>query len=140
MDGPVKNTGEGFLQVQVWAGEEAIPIPDARVFIFGGDREGDGTGVLYSMRTDADGKTPVVPLLTPPASESMVPGSPAPFGRYNVTVQKEGYGTVENVGVPIFDGILSNQPVRLVPLSEFQTDREGVRRVYESPAGENPLL
>ena len=140
MDATVKNTGEGFLQVRVWAGEEAIPIPDARVFVFGSDRAEEGTGVLYSLRTDADGKTPVVPLLTPPAAESMTPGYPAPFGRYNVTVQKEGYGTVENVGVPVFDGIVSNQPVRLVPLSEFQTDAEGVRRVYESPSGENPLL
>jgi len=131
--------GTGYLRVSVRAAREALPIPGALVLVYSSDREGDSTGVLYSLRTDEDGLTEVIPLPAPPASQSMTPGDPAPFGRYNITVQKEGYGTVENVGAPIFDGILSVQPVMLVPLSEFETEADGERRVFESPAGENPL-
>lgn len=132
--------GQGYLRVTVRAGGNAIPIPGALVLIHGGDREGDVTGVLYSLRTDANGQTQTVSLPTPSASLSLQPGDPSPYGQYNVTVQKEGYGSVENVGVPVFDGIVSNQPVVLIPLTEFEPRPSGERRVFPSPAGENPLL
>ena len=45
---------------------------------------------------------------------------------------------MRNIGVPIFDGVLSTQRVTLIPLSEFETDRE--ERIVESVPGQNPLL
>ncbi|MBO5670196.1 MAG: carboxypeptidase regulatory-like domain-containing protein [Clostridia bacterium] len=133
-------TGQGFLRVSVRAGRDAIPIPDALVLIHDDDRAGDSTDVLFSLRTDENGRTEAVPLPAPAASLSLTPGDLAPYGRYNVTVQKEGYGAVENVGVPVFDGVVSTQPVVLIPLTEFEPSPAGERRVFPSPTGENPLL
>ncbi len=140
MNGDTSKRGQGYLRVLVRAGGGTIPISDAMVLVYGTDRAGGNTDVLFSLRTDEDGITATVPLAAPPAAESMTPGYPEPFGRYNVTVQKTGYGTVENINVPIFDGVVSTQPVGLVPLSEFETDADGIRKVYESPEGQNPLL
>lgn len=140
MNEPMMSSGRGYLRVSVRAAREALPIPDALVLVTGSDRENDDTDAIYSLRTDEDGLTEVVELSAPSASLSMTPGNPKPYGVYNITVQKDGYGSVENVGVPIFDGIVSTQPVALVPLSEFETDPEGERRTFGTPTAENPLL
>jgi len=127
----------GFLQISVRSAGGALPVPDVSVTVSDGAPESSG-GILYSTKTGRDGLTPVFPLPAPPRSLSMTPGDPAPYGVYNITVSKEGYETVENIGVPIFDGILSTQPVLLVPLSEFETDRP--ERIVETPQDGNPLL
>ena len=114
-----------------------LPLRDAQVLIYGADPENDSTGVLYSLRTDGDGITPVVELPAPPRALSMTPGNPSSFARYNVTVHREGYGSVQNIGVPVFSGVVSTQPVTLVPLSEFETDRPEL--IQETPAGSDPL-
>jgi hypothetical protein len=113
-------------------------IVGAQVSIFASDSENDATGILYSLRTDEDGLTPTVELAAPPRILSMTPGTAVPYGRYTVSVQKDGYGTVLNIGVPIFDGVVSNQSTTLIPLSEFETGRE--ERIVETPAEGNPLL
>ena len=64
--------------------------------------------------------------------------NPAPFARYNVTVHKAGYGSVQNIGVPVFAGVVSTQPVTLIPLSEFEEDRP--EQILETPEGSNPLV
>ncbi len=135
-----ENTGRGYLRVVVRKARETLPIEGAFVQVYGSDAAGDNTDVLFSLRTDADGVSETVQLPAPPAALSMKPGDPAPYSVYNVTVQKDGYGRVENVGVPIFDGVVSTQPVQLVPLSEFAAGEESEMRIFETPTGENPLL
>ena len=139
MNGADNTSGRGYLRVIVRKARETLPIEGAFVQIYGG-KAGEGSDLLYSLRTDTDGITDTVELTAPPAALSMKPGDPAPYGVYNITVQKDGYGTVENVGVPIFDGVVSTQPVQLIPLSEFRTDGESELRIFETPTGENPLL
>ncbi|MBQ8747257.1 MAG: hypothetical protein IJZ08_05250 [Clostridia bacterium] len=133
------SAGRGYLRVIVRKARETLPIEGAFVRIYSGEA-GEGSVLLYSLRTNEDGITDTVQLTAPPAALSMKPGDPAPYGVYNITVQKDGYGTVENVGVPIFDGVISTQPVQLIPLSEFRTDGESELRIFETPTGENPLL
>lgn len=130
--------GRGYLRVVVRTADGVLPLRDAEVLIYASDRENDNTGVLYSLRTDEDGRTEVVELDAPPRALSMTPGDPAPFARYNVTVHKEGYGSVQNIGVPVFAGVVSTQPVTLVPLSEFEEDRP--EQILETPEGSNPLV
>lgn len=140
MNGQEMPAGRGFLRVAVRKARETLPIEGAFVQVYGSGAMGENTDVLYSLTTDEDGLTEVVELAAPPAALSMTPGNPAPYGVYNITVQKEGYGRVENVGAPVFDGVLSVQPVNLVPLSEFGDGDESEMRIFETPAGENPLL
>ena len=132
------NTGRGFLRVSVRSANGAVPVPDAQVTIYAADEDNANTGVLYSLRTDESGLTPLIELPAPSRIESMTPGSPTPYARYNIEVKKDGYGGVSNLGAPIFDGVVSTQPVLLVPLSEFEERRE--ETIYESQPGTNPLL
>jgi hypothetical protein len=127
----------GYLQVVVRTADGVLPLRDAQVLIYDADPENDSTGVLYSLRTDGDGITPVVELAAPPRALSLTPGNPFSFARYNITVHREGYGSVQNIGVPVFSGVVSTQPVTLVPLSEFETDRP--EQIRETPAGSDPL-
>ena len=130
--------GSGYLRVVVRTAGGALPVANASVRIYASDEENEESGVLYVLLTDRDGRTETVVLATPPRALSMVPGNPRPFGRYNVTVQKEGYGNVQNIGVPVFDGIVSTQNVTLVPLSEFEASRPEI--IVESGSGNNPLF
>jgi len=65
------NPGKGYLRVSVRAAREAFPIAGALVQVWNADREGDNTGLLYSMRTDEDGLTAPVELSAPAAAPSV---------------------------------------------------------------------
>jgi len=109
--------GRGFLRIRVTSVNGSLPVENAIVTI--SDYSDDGEGeILYSLRTDSGGLTPTISLPAPPASESMKPGSVQPYALYNVAVLNEGYYTVENVGVMVFDNVVAVQPVNLTPLSE----------------------
>ena len=129
--------GRGKLQVTVNTADGVLPVADAVVNIFGSDRDADNTGILYSLRSDRSGLTETVDLAAPSRSLSLTPGNPVPYARYNITVHRDGYGSVQNIGVPVFDGVLSTQRVTLIPLSEFEEDRE--ERIVESMPGTDPL-
>ena len=130
--------GRGYLRVVVRTANGTLPVSDAEVLIYGSDEDSGNTGVLYSLRTGVDGRTVMVELPAPPRALSMTPGNPAPYARYNITVHRDGYGSVQNIGVPVFDGVVSTQPVTLIPLSEFEESRP--ERIVETPEGGNPLL
>ena len=104
----------GSLRVTVRSANGAFPVAGATVVITeGGD---EGGAVLYTLTTGEDGSTPTVVLSAPPRENSLQPGHPAPCARYNIEVRRHGYGTVTNLGVPIFEGVVSTQPVLLIPI------------------------
>ncbi|MBQ8524185.1 MAG: hypothetical protein IJ457_06140 [Clostridia bacterium] len=107
--------GIGKLMVKVTGGNGAYPIEGAYVYIR--EYEGD-LQLLYSLRSDINGNTPLITLPTPPASESLFPNGKKPYSEYIITVKKDGYYTNENIGVPVFDGITSIQRADLLPLTE----------------------
>ena len=130
--------GNGFLRVRVTEANGTLPVECAVVRITeypaeGAAEEGE---LLYSMRTDADGLTPVVSLPAPPAAESRKPGAAQPYAVYNISVTYDGYYPVEGVGIPIFDRITAVQPINLIPFTE--EDRiagadNGRVMIYETP-------
>ena len=128
--------GNGFLRVIVQTAGGALPLSDASVDIYGSDLQNENTGLLYSLRTGIDGLTPPVELPAPPRAESLTPGTPTPFARYNIEVRKEGYNSVTNLGVPVFDGVVSSQPVLLIPTVRGNETSE---RIVESPETGNAL-
>ena len=113
MNQSAKDTSTGYLVVRVSTARGAIPLENAAVNIRGGDRE--QSGVLHSLRTDRDGKTPVVSLPTPPLSESETPNGETPYAVYHVDVFKEGYLPLFFHNVPIFPSVISIQPAVMVP-------------------------
>ncbi len=113
-------SGSGYFIAYVTAGEDAIPIEDAYVEVrrYLNENE-EGGEVIYSLKTNPDGKTVPVELSAPSKTLSQYPGSDTlPYSEYSVTVIKDGYSTVENIGIPIFDGVVAIQPIALLPLTE----------------------
>ena len=108
----------GTLFAKVTAGRGTFPLEGVTVYVRD-YRDGSEGELLYTLKTGSDGLTPSVRLSAPDKSSSLSPGGTAlPYSEYVITAQKSGFNTVENVGVPIFDGIVSIQNVDMVPLTE----------------------
>lgn len=79
--------------------------------------DGVNSTVVAVMLTDSGGASEIISLPTLPRSESQSPGSSAVCSFYTVDTEREGYYSVVNTSVPVFDGITSIQQVLLVPLA-----------------------
>lgn len=136
------DTEKGYLKISVTEVGGTIPIKGALVVITEyGDDDGESVNVLYSLTTDESGYTPTLALDAPVKSESMMPGAYQPYALYNINVVFDRYYPVESVGVPVFAGVTSIQPINLLPLSEkaFIAGADNGRiMIYETP-GMNAL-
>ena len=95
--------GEGYLQVEVTCGENGCPIEGAAIAV---TRQAEDMDTLvYTLVTGTDGCTGAVTL-------------PANGGKYMITVYKEGFFTVRDLDVPIFDTIKSIQPVTMTEIDK----------------------
>ena len=113
-----RDTGTGFLVVQVTTANSAIPLPRAQVTV---SRAHDGSSdVLYELQTGNDGKTPRVSLPAPTRSSSQRPSTVPPFSTYNISVVLDGYEQAVYNEVPIFDGIIAMQQADLIPVPKNQ--------------------
>ena len=88
-------------------------MENAAVNIRGGSAE--QSGILYSLRTDRDGKTEPVTLPTPALSISSAPSEETPYAVYHIDVFKEGYVPLFFHNVPVFPSVISVQPAVMVP-------------------------
>lgn len=115
---PINYTDTGVLVVAVTSAGGALPVEGALVTVRGADK--DDAGVFGAVYTGRDGKTPNIVLPTAPASQSASPGILQPYAAYNIEVNKAGYYPQSYLGVPIFAGNTSIQPVNLIALSEHR--------------------
>ncbi len=132
--------GEGRLIIRVTGGNGAFPIENAVVNVSGRNSDDEGSGIIYSLRTDESGLTETVVLPAPSGSLSLTPQSGIrPYSVYDITVTKNGYLDSENAGVQIFDGITSIQTFDMIPL---QARQSGTRTNDPLPyhTGENTQL
>ena len=104
----------GYLRVAVRTAGGAIPVERAIVTV-----KDSNEALIGIFFTDEDGNTPTVRLMTPPKINSESPNAPgAAFMLYNIDTDRSGYRSVRNIGVPVYPGVTSVQPVQLIPLSE----------------------
>lgn len=107
-------TGEGYLSVQVVTANGALPVRDAVVTI----KKVENGKTVYekTLLTNESGNTETVTLPTPKKSLSENPEfADIPYADYQVQVTANSYMTVMIEKVPVFSGILSIQPVSLIP-------------------------
>ena len=107
----------GFLIVEAKTANGALPIENALVYIYKNDTENND--VLYSLRTDNNGRTQKIALETKDKNLSMSPGNEIPFSTYNIVIRADGYYYSSKSNVPVFEGITSIQTANLIPLSEY---------------------
>lgn len=112
----------GELIVKVSAASGSIPLEGALVTVY--DAGGQGSGVIYTSYTDADGKSESFKLEAPARELSTSPenGGVRPYAVYNVEVKKNGYYDSFELEVPIFASVISVLPVNMIPLSEYESD------------------
>jgi len=105
--------GKGFLRIWATTAGQSLPVQGVPVRILDGDGK-----LLHVLRTGEGGLTATVELTTPPAAESLAPGSSQkPYTAYTVTAEMTGFQPVRDLTVPVFDGITSVQPLVLIPAS-----------------------
>ncbi len=110
--------GTGNLVVQALTASGALPVKDARVYIYSHAEDGAPARLLYTLVTDGDGRTAAIPLAAKPRSQSLSPpqaGDAPPYMSYTVQVVAQGYGEKTEERVPIYEGITSLQPMVLIP-------------------------
>ncbi len=110
------NTESGSLKVEAFASDRAFGIPSARVVVF---LELPGGNVaVFDGLTDISGSTESIRLPAPPKSISQSPQTGAnprlPYAVYSVYVEHPDYVRSVFTNVPVFSGIESIQPVRML--------------------------
>ena len=114
----------GFLQVFVFTGNEAEPLPGARITV---TRDGQ----LYANTvTDRSGLTPSIPLPSVDPALTLQPGNVQPYVTYDIRVSAPGFSTVLFENVPVYGGNGVTQPAALLPL--VPGDNGDIPRVFRS--------
>lgn len=122
----IQNESLGFLIVNVNTANGALPIEGARVTVYGANPNENGepfldNNIVYTLKTNRNGKTEKVALETKSKELSLSPNNPFPYESYNITVTADGFYDASYLNVPVFQGITSLQGVSLIPLSEFSS-------------------
>lgn len=113
---PSGNTAErytGTLRIEVYAADRAYAIPSARVTVTRTD-DPQKTPV-FSGLTDISGVLNGIVLEAPSDSITQQPGILTGYASYDITVEHPRFRTQQFVGVPIFAGVESIQPVQMIP-------------------------
>ncbi len=127
----VMEKGIGYILVQVYTADQAIPLADANVIVTK-PVEG-GEELVRILKTDRSGRTEVLSVPAPPAENSLTPDGGERFYKYNIRVDYPGYYTMENVNVPVFEGQKSIQPMFMMPLLESEERGKVISVVEEEP-------
>ena len=112
---------QGQLKIVATTGDGAIPVAGASYAI----KDKQGT-VLFNGVTNENGESEIYDLPAPPREISLEPNpNVRPYSLYDVWIGKPGFATLNIIDVEIFDGVLSIQPVTMLPVPEGE-DQEDV--------------
>lgn len=114
------NPSNGFLKLQVYSAQGALPVRDARIIV--SKQFGNQSRIFYEMMTDESGVTDPVSLPAPDNSHSFVIDGVRPYETYDLEVFKPGFRTIVRENMPVFPGIVSLQPIQMRPLLSSEQD------------------
>lgn len=122
------NTESGSLRVEAFASDRAFAVPNSRVMVFIPLPEGNVA--VYDGLTDINGSTESIRLPAPPKSISQSPQTGSnpklPYAVYSVYVEHPDYVRAVFTNVPVFSGIESIQPVRMLAKSDGLEEPEPI--------------
>lgn len=125
------NTAEGTMKVQVFAGREIFPIVNARVVVSKDFTEGNH--VFYDEMTDISGIVDSLILSAPPKENAKRTNEMPIFSTYTIKVTHPYYITTVYKNVPVFDSVLSIQPVNMIPKTGTPTDDNEIVYTEQEP-------
>lgn len=118
------NNESGTLRVETFAGDRSFGVGSARVMVF--VELPSGNVAVFDGLTDNDGITQSIRLPAPPRELSQSPqtGNNArlPYSVYSVYVEHPAYVRSVFTNVPVFSGVESIQPVRMLARVEGQNE------------------
>lgn len=122
------NTESGTMRVEAFASDRSFGIGSARVMIF--VELPSGNVAVFDGLTDNDGVTQSVRLPAPPREIAQSPQTGAnarlPYTVYSVYVEHPGFVRSVFSNVPVFSGVESIQPVRMLPKSAGAAEPEPI--------------
>lgn len=127
----------GYLKTRVYTALGAIPLAGVSVKISSLDE--DAPTVALDLITDRNGETETVSLPAPPRALANTPGNARPYALYRIEAYLEHYGAYSALNVPVFGGILSVQPIGLVPSGSRAPTPENSNVSDSDPAELEPL-
>lgn len=122
------NPESGSMRVEAYSGDRAFGIGSARVMVF--VELPSGNVAVFDGLTDNDGNTVSIKLPAPPVELSQTPqtgNNPRlPYAVYSVYVEHPGFVRAVYTNVPVFSGIESIQPVRMLAKAEGVNEPEPI--------------
>ncbi len=129
MKGGVILSATGYIQVHAYTSRAKIPIKDAAITVT------DNSGNAIAMRlTNRNGMldTPI-PISTPDLSAGQQPNTgQIPFTVVNIFARAENFEEIDAENVQVFPGIITDQDLELIPLSEFPESWNKIE-VFDTP-------
>ncbi len=113
------NQNTGTLIVQATSAREAIPLANVTVVVRQ-IHENLIQRIISILHTDTDGLTEPLSVETPSPQESLAPGGKKPFTELSLEISADGYYSIVDTHVPIYPGVTSLQPARMIPLPESE--------------------
>lgn len=122
------NPESGSMRVEAYSGDRAFGIGSARVMVF--VELPSGNVAVFDGLTDNDGNTVSIKLPAPPRELSQTPQTGKnprlPYAVYSVYVEHPGFVRAVYTNVPVFSGIESIQPVRMLAKTEGVNEPEPI--------------
>ena len=105
----------GYIQVRAYTSTAQFPLKDVAITV----TASDGTAIAMAL-TDRNGQIKQIPIPVPDREASLSPNpGEKPFTSVNLFARARGYEQAEYENLQIFPGIITNQNVELIPLSEL---------------------
>lgn len=119
MKGVIPLPATGYIQVHAYASNAQIPLQDVTVSVSATD------GTVIALRlTDRSGRIEAIPIPVPDRAESLAPNpGERPFATVNIAARLQDYEQIFIENVQVFAGVITDQELAMIPLSELPASR-----------------
>ena len=105
----------GYIQVHAYTSRARLPLEDVAITV----TAGDGTAIALRL-TDKSGKISLIEVPVPDLAAGQTPDTgEIPYTPVNLYARKKGFEQIENESLQVFPGIVTNQNLEMIPLSEL---------------------
>ena len=118
----------GFIQVHAYESNARLPLEGVSIAV----AASDGTALALRL-TDGSGRISQIEVPVPPLSAGLTPDTgQIPFTQVNLYARLSGYEQIEIENLQVFPGVITDQDLTLIPLSELP-DRWDQREIFDTP-------
>ena len=109
-----QNSDVGYLKVQAFMADQAIPIPDVEILIT--KEIGDDVVIFFRGYTDSSGIIDNITLPAPIDTYNVSTETFSEFEVYDLTAVKESFQTLKKYTIGMFGGLKALQYIKMIPM------------------------